>query len=686
MSTSPIDPSGELRGAGARLRALRVLPARLPDLPAVGRGDGLAARPDPPDRRRSWTARRARAAAATHLDRCLGCMACVPACPSGVRYDRLIEAARSWAEEPPAGPGPPPLPPRSRRERAAQGGDLRDVPLPAPAPAADSRRCGPPSAPGWTGARRAAGLAERLAPELGASLRVAPPPPVGRPAPGLAPRWLPGRVPAQGPRRAVVGMLTGCVQQVFFPEVNAATARVLAAEGCDVVIPRGQGCCGALSLHGGRRTEAAGFARRTIAAFERAGVDAIVVNSAGCGSAMKEYGDLLGRADGGWAARGAERSARRSATSASSWPSWRRRRPAGGAAPAAGHRRLPRRLPPRRMRSGIRRQPRELLRAHPRPGAGRARRRRRPAAARPASTTCSSRRPPASSASGRPPRCWPPGHRWSSRPTPAAACRSPPRMAAAGTGSPPADGPHRRGARRVDPRPAGHRADRQRRPPARPRPRRRRLGHAPAGRGSAPGDGRPGRCAAAGLRSASRGRARPRPRSPPGPVSQLVPASRVTVSAPPGTVTCQLARDGLRRGGTAAAAAAAATAPVPQDAGLARAALVHPHAERARGRSPGPVRRCRRPGSPPGPGPAARARSNLSSASSTRQARCGLPTMIRRPSRTAPSITARPGPSTLAGPMSTVIRPSGSARTWRDAGPGGHRERRRRPPGHASSR
>jgi glycolate dehydrogenase iron-sulfur subunit len=108
-------------------------------------------------------------------------------------------------------------------------------------------------------------------------------------------------------------MLTGCVQQVFFPQVNTATARALAAEGCDVIIPGGQGCCGALSLHSGRVSEAAGFARRTIATFEQAGVDAIVVNSAGCGSAMKEYGALLADPPGagqdgtvdGWAARAA---------------------------------------------------------------------------------------------------------------------------------------------------------------------------------------------------------------------------------------------------------------------------------------------------------------------------------------------------------------------------------------------
>ena len=132
-------------------------------------------------------------------------------------------------------------------------------------------------------------LPGRVSPALGAALRLAPP------AAAAAARPLPERVPALGTRRAVVGMLTGCVQSVFFPQVNAATARVLAAEGCDVVIPRGQGCCGALSLHSGREAEAAAFARRTIATFEQAGVDAIVVNSAGCGSAMKEYERLLAR-------------------------------------------------------------------------------------------------------------------------------------------------------------------------------------------------------------------------------------------------------------------------------------------------------------------------------------------------------------------------------------------------------
>jgi glycolate oxidase iron-sulfur subunit len=226
--------------------------------------------------------------AVTHLDRCLGCMACVPACPSGVQYDRLIEAARGWAEEPPGGPAPSPLPPRSPRERAARAAIFATFPYPArlrmlTRPLRAAQRTGL--------MRRVKGsrLAARLAPELVASLRVAPSPPRGRRS------ALARRVPAQGPRRAVVGLLTGCVQQVFFPDVNEATVRILAAEGCDVVVPRKQGCCGALSLHSGRATEAAGFARRTMTAFEDAGVDVVVVNSAGCGSAMKEYTHLFGR-------------------------------------------------------------------------------------------------------------------------------------------------------------------------------------------------------------------------------------------------------------------------------------------------------------------------------------------------------------------------------------------------------
>jgi glycolate oxidase iron-sulfur subunit len=267
-------------------------------------------------------------AAAEHLDRCLGCMACVTACPSGVRYDRLIEAARGWAEERPPGrpagtertgdrredasaphPGPgsgPPtraLPARPRRERAVRAAIFSVFPYPRRLRAAIV----PLRAAQWArldSLLERSGAAERLSPELAAALRLAPGSPPGGGRLARRPGALPERVPASAPRRAVVGMLTGCVQRVFFPQVNTATANVLAAEGCDVVIPAGQGCCGALSLHGGRRAEAAGFARRAIETFERAGVDAVVVNSAGCGSAMKEYRELLAD-DAGWSGRAA---------------------------------------------------------------------------------------------------------------------------------------------------------------------------------------------------------------------------------------------------------------------------------------------------------------------------------------------------------------------------------------------
>ena len=264
------------------------------------------------------------ATAAEHFDRCLGCMACMTACPSGVRYDQLIEAARVWTEEarggtggravPPYGGSPGGRPPgvSSVRDRAARAAIFSLFPYP--------RRLRTLTAPlravQRTGLDRRlarSGLPDRVSPVLGAALRLAP---RGLAPRGLAPpgasaaaaRRLPERVPALGTRRAVVGMLTGCVQSVFFPQVNAATARVLAAEGCDVIIPRGQGCCGALSLHSGREAEATAFARRTIALFEQAGVDAVVVNSAGGGSAMKEYERLLAGAGAGWAGRAAEMS------------------------------------------------------------------------------------------------------------------------------------------------------------------------------------------------------------------------------------------------------------------------------------------------------------------------------------------------------------------------------------------
>ncbi len=222
----------------------------------------------------------------SHFDACLGCMACVTACPSGVQYDKLIEAARAQVER--------------RHQRPADDRLLRSAIFAVfPHPRRLRLMRGPLRAYQRFGLQRLvrrSGVLERLAPTLAAMEALTPD--VGRVV------RLPARVPAIGTRRAVVGMLTGCVQREFFPGVNAATARVLAAEGCDVVIPQRQGCCGALSVHNGREEEAAAFARRTVDVFEAAGVETVVVNAAGCGSSMKEYADLL-RDDPAYADRAA---------------------------------------------------------------------------------------------------------------------------------------------------------------------------------------------------------------------------------------------------------------------------------------------------------------------------------------------------------------------------------------------
>jgi glycolate oxidase iron-sulfur subunit len=210
-----------------------------------------------------------------HIDACLGCMACVTACPSGVAYDRILEPTRAQIER---------RHERSRGERALREAIFAVFPYPRRLralrlPLAAYQRSG------LQRLVRRSGLLERLSPTLATMEAVAPPVQHARPAPEV--------VRAVGTRRATVGMLTGCVQREFFPQVNAATARVLAAEGCDVVIPATQQCCGALSMHTGRRAEAQRFARALVDAFEGAGVDYVVVNSAGCGSSMKEYAELL---------------------------------------------------------------------------------------------------------------------------------------------------------------------------------------------------------------------------------------------------------------------------------------------------------------------------------------------------------------------------------------------------------
>ena len=222
--------------------------------------------------------------AVRHLDQCLGCMACVTACPSGVQYDKLIEATRAQLER---------RVERPRAERLMRTAIYALFPYP--------RRLRAMRGP--LRAYQASGLGRVLA-RTGVLSRL----PEGLQAmEALAPKLgtvdkIPERVPARGTRRRTVGLLTGCVQGTFFPDVNAATVRVLTAEGCDVVVPQRQGCCGALSAHAGREDEALRFAKRIITAFERAGVETVVVNAAGCGSNLKEYGHQL-RDEPGWQER-----------------------------------------------------------------------------------------------------------------------------------------------------------------------------------------------------------------------------------------------------------------------------------------------------------------------------------------------------------------------------------------------
>ena len=188
-------------------------------------------------------------------------MACVSSCPSGVRYDRLIESTRAAVED-------------EVSVRVVTASSAGSSSASSPTRAACARRCA------WRRSADAAPMPERF-----------------RPLVEIAPRWrgrgeVPALTPAAGARRARVGLLTGCVQSAVFPDVNAATARVLAADGFEVVAPP-QGCCGALSVHAGRLEEGKAFARALIAAFDD-DVDVVVVNSSGCGSHLKELGWLLG--------------------------------------------------------------------------------------------------------------------------------------------------------------------------------------------------------------------------------------------------------------------------------------------------------------------------------------------------------------------------------------------------------
>ncbi len=217
----------------------------------------------------------------THIDRCLGCRACEPVCPSGVEYGSLLELARYVAAE----AAPPAIP--SRALLAVFGSRVLESLF-------------------FFGGRvmRASGLAlvgARLLPsvgwvrgvKLGLAMLASSRPWKGLRSVGATDRAVPPRKASSQVSRGRVGLLTGCVQEGLYARVNLATKRVLEANGWEVVQVPAQECCGALHAHGGARGAAQRLARTNVEAFSAADVEWVVVNAAGCGAAMKEYGELL---------------------------------------------------------------------------------------------------------------------------------------------------------------------------------------------------------------------------------------------------------------------------------------------------------------------------------------------------------------------------------------------------------
>lgn len=213
----------------------------------------------------------------THIDRCLDCRACETACPSGVEYGKLVELARAQIEQ------------KYKRPFASRA--LRDFVyrrlLPFPeriAAVARLMRLYQASGAGTIartfGILRLLGLQERemLLPKIDSNFFFGE---LGK------------TFPAHGTRRARVAFFAGCIAQVTFSELNRATIRVLQANGCDVVVPAAQVCCGALATHAGIRDVARDLARRNFDAFRAGDFDAIITNAAGCGSTLKEYPHLF---------------------------------------------------------------------------------------------------------------------------------------------------------------------------------------------------------------------------------------------------------------------------------------------------------------------------------------------------------------------------------------------------------
>ncbi|MBF2066393.1 MAG: (Fe-S)-binding protein [Calothrix sp. C42_A2020_038] len=217
-------------------------------------------------------------ASAQHFDSCLGCLACVTTCPSGVQYDKLISATRHQVER---------NYPRNWYDKLLRKLIFSLFPYPNIlrvflVPLFFYQRLG------LQKLVRATGLLQLISPRLAAMDSILP---------EITLKSFQGNfptiIPAQGEKRYRVGVILGCVQRLFFSPVNEATVRVLTANGCEVIIPKSQGCCAALPEHQGQTEQAKALARQMIDSFANTNVDYVIINAAGCGHTLKEYGHIL---------------------------------------------------------------------------------------------------------------------------------------------------------------------------------------------------------------------------------------------------------------------------------------------------------------------------------------------------------------------------------------------------------
>ncbi|MDJ0659059.1 MAG: (Fe-S)-binding protein [Crocosphaera sp.] len=213
-----------------------------------------------------------------HFDSCLGCLACVSTCPAGVQYDSLIAATRPQVER---------NQPRNFADQLIRSIIFNLFPYP------ERLKIFLPLL--WVYQNlgiqklvRVTGLLKYISPRLAAMESILPTITLDS-----FKQNYPDVIPAQGKKRYRVGVVLGCVQRLFFSPVNEATVRVLTANGCEVVIPKTQGCCAALPAHQGQEKQAQELAKQMIDSFANTDVDYVIINAAGCGHTLKEYGHIL---------------------------------------------------------------------------------------------------------------------------------------------------------------------------------------------------------------------------------------------------------------------------------------------------------------------------------------------------------------------------------------------------------